>query len=554
MSSALDTPIGEPRGDGPTSDGPTSDGPTSDGPTGRGDAIDTASLRDGAPDDDAPCDGAARQDRWNDAAGWLASLVLHAAAVLLLAAATQPPRPPSVVAELDASLGEEAPIDDAMVLDASEDDVSTSFESPLVADSGAATDVESLASALATPLGSAANEPPSLATDASLLTPLSTGGVASITGTAGRTADSRGGLVAAKGGSGASEVAVARGLKWIADHQNQDGTWSLLHQSGACRGRCPNPAEVGDRGAKAFAESLRSGTALALLPFLGAGETHQTGRYRKSIDRGLRALVALGKPDPEGAGASWADSGMMYAHGLSAIVLTEAYGMTRDPDLRAPAQAAIDHLAFAQDPVGGGWRYTPQETGDTSVTGWQLMALKSAALAEINTPRRVADRAGKFLDSAASADGSSYRYTIPTDDEPEPRDPTPTLSAVGLLCRMYLGWRRDDERLERGLRTLAEAGPSPGNYYHNYYAAQALFHHTGGEGPLWRTWNERTREQLLAQQETRGHARGSWWVEGPHNARGGRLYTTALATMTLEVYYRYQPLYQSQAVDEEFPE
>jgi hypothetical protein len=498
---------------------------------------------------------------WRDTAGWLASLVVHAAAVVLMALAVQPARPVRLDSQLVASsaedleLGESIAIDTGVALDTPLD------ESLAADDSDIARELDALASAAVAPSAALALEPLALPSDAGLVAPVATagGGVESLRGVAGRGKGARGDLVASKGGSPASEVAVARGLRWIADHQNTDGTWSLRHDLRSCRGRCPNGAVLSDNEApeKAFADSLRSGTALALLPFLGAGETHVEGRYKRVVGSGLRALVAMGKPDPEGAGASWADSGALYAHGLASIVLAEAYGMTRDPALRGPAQAAIEHVAFAQDPAGGGWRYEPQATGDTSVTGWQIMALKSAALAELEVRPRVVQRATKFLDSTAADGGAAYRYLAPTPDElaaNELRDPTPTLSAVGLLCRMYLGWRRGDERLQGGVQSLADSGPSADNFYHNYYAAQALFHYTGGEGPLWRSWNERVRDQLVEQQETRGHARGSWWVAGPHNKRGGRLYATALATMTLEVYYRYLPLYQEQALEADFPD
>ena len=186
------------------------------------------------------------------------------------------------------------------------------------------------------------------------------------------------------------------------------------------------------------------------------------------------------------------------------------------------------------------------------------MALKSGMLAGLQPPPRIATRATKFLDSASADGGARYGYLAaqaPAEGESPPAyNGTPTLTAVGLLCRMYLGWDHEDERLKRGVERLAKAGPRDGNFYHNYYAAQTIFHHTGGVGPMWRDWNEKVRDQLIAQQSTRGHERGSWWVEGPHNDRGGRLYATALATMTLEVYYRYLPLYQSEAIEIALPD
>ncbi len=365
-------------------------------------------------------------------------------------------------------------------------------------------------------------------------------------GTSGRGQMARTELVRRGGGNGKSEEAVARALQWLANHQNPDGTWSLIHDGGKCQGRCDHPAAI--PGAKdPFAESLRSGTGLALLPFLGAGQTHEEGKYQQVVFKGLQALERLAKREPKG-GFSWMDSGNMYAHGLNSIVLTEAYGMTHDSRLMGPAQSALDFIVYAQDPRGGGWRYEPRQAGDTSVVGWQVMALKSGHLAGLNVPASTVKGASAFLDSAAVEDGFTYdpgrpplTYRLPT-------------SAVGLLCRMYLGWQRGDERLKRGVEKIAAAGPSENDYYYNYYAAQVLFQYTGGEGPMWKAWNEKLRDQLIAAQDKQGHARGSWYVDDGHGARGGRLYVTSLAAMTLEVYYRYMPIYQTEAVVKEFPE
>ena len=132
--------------------------------------------------------------------------------------------------------------------------------------------------------------------------------------------------------------------------------------------------------------------------------------------------------------------------------------MTRDPELGTAAQAAIDFIAYAQHPEGGGWRYTPQQVGDVSVAGWQIMALKSAALAELSTPPRVAERARRFFDTTQTSGGERYIYMTNLSDE-EPRKPTRTLTAVGLLSRMHLGWKREDARLRRRFGMARRKGP-----------------------------------------------------------------------------------------------
>ncbi len=132
----------------------------------------------------------------------------------------------------------------------------------------------------------------------------------------------------------------------------------------------------------------------------------------------------------------------------------------------------------------------------------------------------------------------------------------PTTSAIGLLCRMYLGSKQDDEFLNKGIQRLAKHPPSENNAYYNYYAAQALFQHSSAKGQLWREWNEQMRSMLIQSQAQEGHEKGSWAFDltAPHNIQGGRLYCTALSAMTLEVYYRYLPIYKSKSVQNDFEE
>jgi hypothetical protein len=359
----------------------------------------------------------------------------------------------------------------------------------------------------------------------------------------GRGHASRSALVRAKGGSGESEEAVEAALSWLAAHQNRDGTWHLDHTGGECQGQCGNPGDIEN--------SLKSATALALLPFLGAGQTRYDGKYKDVVGRGLDALVRLGEKPRQGAGASWADGGTMYAHGLASIALCEAYGMTGESQLALPAQAAIDYIVSSQNPNDGGWRYTFQQAGDTSVVGWQIMALKSAHLAKLNVPFSTVEGSSRFLDFAQIDDyGTGYAYT--PDAKANYR---PSTSAVGLLCRMYLGWKKDNQGLIDGTARIAERGPSANDFYYNYYAAQLIFQMTNGTGPMWREWNTKLRDYLVQKQDKQGHQKGSWYVDHGHDTdKGGRLYCTALACMTLEVYYRHMPLYQTDAVDMEFPE
>jgi len=353
-------------------------------------------------------------------------------------------------------------------------------------------------------------------------------------GVEGRGAASQAQMVAAAGGSAGSQAAVAAALRWFAEHQMPDGGWNFDHRLGACQGRCSEAGKM---------TSARNGaTGLALLPFLGSGQTHKEGAYKEQVKRGLYYLVTHMKPDH--GGGSLIDGGNMYSHGICSIVLCEAYAMTHDRELMAPAQAAINFIVYAQDPVGGGWRYSPRQPGDTSAVGWQLMALKSGHMAYLNVPPGTVAGAIKFLDSVQADSGSQYGYTGPGAGQ--------ATTAVGLLSRMYLGWKKDNPALQRGVERMSASGVSKGNMYYNYYATQIMRH---VEGDAWKKWNEGMRDWLVDSQAKTGHEKGSWFMKGgDHGAdSGGRLYCTSIATMMLEVYYRHMPIYGKQASEDDFP-
>ena len=181
---------------------------------------------------------------------------------------------------------------------------------------------------------------------------------------AGRTARGVAENVARHGGTKESEAAVARGLEWLAKKQAPDGSWSF------------------DGGLQ---EAKTTATGLVLLPFLGAGQTHQQGKYKKTVAAGIKLLVQNLKESD--AGGSTVDRGTMYGQGIATTALCEAYALTRDPALKNPAQLAINFIVHAQDPQGGGWRYAPKMPGDTSVTGWQIAALRTAAKGRIGRAR-----------------------------------------------------------------------------------------------------------------------------------------------------------------------
>ena len=344
-------------------------------------------------------------------------------------------------------------------------------------------------------------------------------------------------LAAAGGGGGDTEQAVDRSLKWIAIHQLPDGGWSFDFKAcPSCGGKCS-----GSGGSRA--KDRAGATAMALLPFLGRGYTHREGPYKATVEKGIAFLAQRAVA---GKGKAYDRAGNLYSQGLAGIALSECYAMSQDERLAAPAQLALNFIMQAQDPVGGGWRYEPRQPGDTSAVGWQIMALKSGNMAFLQVNPLTVKKAIGFLNAVESQSGARYGYLDNSRF-------SPGLTAVGLLCRMYLGWKKDNPALLDGVAYLAKTGPTADLYY-DYYATQ-IMHHM--EGEVWIAWNKRMKELLLKAQSNKDHEAGSWYEgfsKGHAPEAAGRLYCTSLATMILEVYYRHLPIYRTQVVDEEFKE
>ena len=386
---------------------------------------------------------------------------------------------------------------------------------------------------------------------------LSPGGFVSGGGFDQRTTAGRQGALQGGGTCQAGEDAVERALTWLAKHQQHDGGWSL-HFDDSCRNCSHSGISPSNRRTAA--------TALALLPFLGAGYTHQTNAsrpnpYRDHVEQGLLFLVK----DPRG-GFDGTDNGTdisqdslrMYSYGLASIALCEAYAMSRNQEtdsiLGKAAQRSLWIIETAQDPDYGGWNYRPdqrrrsnrREGGDTSIFSWQLMALKSGKLGGLNVSQSTLYAAQDFLNSVALDGGRQYNY-LPSGhwDERGMGDSLQSCTAIGLLMRMYLGWKPGHVFLDEGIEQLVRWGPllneGEVNLFYIYHATLAL-HHYGGEH--WDTWNREVRRILIQSQAQQGCEAGSWHFPDRYGDYGGRLLNTALAAMILETPYRIMPLYR----------
>ena len=403
------------------------------------------------------------------------------------------------------------------------------------------------------------------------------------------------------GGTQKSEAAVELSLKWLSSVQSSDGHWDAethgaglvkVDENGVPRNYAGRDADTGI-------------TALVTLSFLGAGYTHEQGKYAFDVDDALAWLIEQQDSDGCLAGDAGHYAGM-YCHAIATYALAEALGMQQD-DITAPivdqavlavgetnAQTAVsmlllqqsivpiipvvvnnaisstgsDLLAYRlrkvddlrlrsallravtytisqQDPNSGGWRYKFGQEGDVSMFGWQMMSLKSAAIAGVSINPVVRERMIGFLNSVRQGrNGGLFGYrrsVLQNGRETEPV--TPVMTAEALFCQQMLGYPRDSVASKEAVQYLLANMPrlSRLNMYYWYYGTLAMYQYGGKP---WEEWNQVVRETLINGQRRTGEYAGSWDPVGPWGRYGGRLYSTAISTLTLEVYYRLLPLYR----------
>jgi hypothetical protein len=351
-------------------------------------------------------------------------------------------------------------------------------------------------------------------------------------GLAGRTPEGRIELGSKYGATAESEQAVERALEWLARHQRPDGSWSFNLELDPCNGQCRNSKKKGSDSPT----PSTGATGLALLAFLGAGHTHYNeGPYQETVRAGIYYLRSVA--GEAAAGYDW-QQGSMYGHGIAVMALAEALAMStqagrNETDLRDLVARGASFTCVAQH-ENGSWGYVPGSPGDTTVTGWQVLSLIAARRSDVPLKTDCFRNAKAFVQSTQGDRRYWFGYTGPPGE--------PTTTAIGLTLMLYLGESPDYTPFYLALTDLAQRGPKLNNIYHDYYATLALHHSRHHD---WDRWNTRLRDHLVATQATQGHERGSWHFPDRWGDIGGRLYTTAMCAMTLEVYYRYLPLYES---------
>ena len=349
-----------------------------------------------------------------------------------------------------------------------------------------------------------------------------------------RFADNRDQLAEQRGGSEQTEEAVRAALGWLASAQSRNGGWDAS-RFGAGQERI-----VLGHNRRGAGENADMGiTGLALLAFLGSGHTHYGGPYATEIANGLEYLRQRQRSN----GSLYGDAQLyakMYCHSMATFAVCEAYALTGDTRLKRMAQAAVRYGLSMQHPDYGGWRYQYGHRGDTSQLGWQLMALKSAENAQINIPATTWTRVESFLRRVKRGQAGGLAAYLPTGP------PSRTMTAEAMFCRQLLqgsgAFNHSPSAALEATRSISKELPSTKNQnlYFWYYATLALHggqHQSADAAEAWENWNHALTTTLLETQRDDG----SWSEATVWGGYGGKVYTTALSAMCLEVYYRYSP-------------
>jgi hypothetical protein len=304
-------------------------------------------------------------------------------------------------------------------------------------------------------------------------------------------------------------------------------------------------------------------TGLALCAFLGAGYTNRGEHpFAKVVSRGLRYLRNV--QDPEGCFGPRTTQHYIYNHATAALAMVEAFGMTESPILKGPAQKALDFIALSRNPYFA-WRYGVKPgDNDTSVTGWMMMALKSAKIVNDDAIARgkpaplaidleAFEGIRSWVDKMTDKEYGRVGYITPGSGPARPQDlvdrfpidKSESMTAAGVLARIFSGENLRSEAIRKGAALMVSVlptwNPTDGSIdmYYWYYATLAMYQ-LGGDH--WKRWNEAMLTSIVTSQRMDGdycQHKGSWDPIDPWGPDGGRVYSTALLAMCLEVYYRY---------------
>lgn len=327
------------------------------------------------------------------------------------------------------------------------------------------------------------------------------------------------------GGDANTEAAVAAALRFLCSNQRADGAWDPL-ATGAGRERAPLGLTRGSAGRRAETGL----TGLALLSLLGSGHTHQDGEYQQNVYRGLTYLLGRQRSDGSLAGDASVYAAH-YCHAMASLAIAEAAALTGDPAAKEATRRAVAYSKSTQHPATGGWRYTRGDRGDLSQLGWQAMVIDAAVRSgAIQRPTGMQNGVARFLDSVRMGSAGGLATYRPGEG------PTPTMTAEALATRLLIGQKVPAATIQEAEAVLMSELPGKANgadnYYYWYYATIAL-HQL--QDDAWRRWNTALKQRLLSTQRSNG----SWSDSTLWGGYGGTVYSTSMATLCLESYYRH---------------
>ncbi len=341
-------------------------------------------------------------------------------------------------------------------------------------------------------------------------------------------------------GSGA---AVHAGLVWLKKHQSGDGRWdcdgfmAMDRGGGPCDGAGNAVHDVGVTG-------------LALLAFLGDGNTHQRGLFQAQVAKGVGWLK---KQQNEGSGliGTTHSHDFIYGHSIATYALVEAYGLSQDKTLKGMAQGGLDYLEAHRNPFGV-WRYQPRDgDNDMSITSWALCAYRAGEDFRLMVNQNALKLAAGYMDALTDPRNGRTGYTRRGECSARhagdhatrfPQGKGEALTAAGLFCRFLLGQSPAEQPIMTVQADLLLTKPPKAlkdgsiDHYYWYYASHAIYQ-TGGKH--WKAWQGSLHKAVVKTQRQDGNFKGSWDPTGTWGEDGGRVYSTAMAVLTLQSEYRY---------------
>ena len=351
----------------------------------------------------------------------------------------------------------------------------------------------------------------------------------------------------AGGGAGAKSAraraideAIMRALGWLKAHQRDDGGWSY-----------------GGDLTKGGGDNDIAMSGLALLAFLAYGQTTSSSEFGPTVEKAINFLKVHQDDSGYWSMPRWDDKAKKavpykitpencfqqypYIHGIATYAIAEAYGMTRIPELKTAMEKAVQIIILGQQKSTGGWDYSYAKGArrDTSVSAWQVQALKASLIAGCTVPgiKDALDASVKDMKHMSDSKTGKIGYE-------KPGQGSMGLTGAGVLCLQFTGHGKDTEA-QAGLRALHdvriawEAPTEQWPLYAFYYITQSRFQESRES---FATWQAQFVPAYIKSQNADGH----WDAMGGKNTETGfgQVYATTFSCLTLETFVRFLPSYQ----------